>query len=64
MKPEFRSEMAALVARHAGSMDAVVLACTELPLALSQAECAMPVINPTEEQCRAAFAFAAGLPAI
>jgi aspartate racemase len=63
MQPGFRSAMAALVARYAASVDAVVLACTELPLALAQAECGVPVINPTEEQCRAAFAFAAGVPA-
>ena len=60
MKPEFRTAMAELIAKHTGSVDAVVLACTELPLAVSQADCRIPVINPTEEQCRAAFAFAIG----
>jgi len=39
----------------------VVLACTELPLALGQRDCRVPVINPTEVQCREAFAFAAGI---
>jgi len=46
---------------HAGSVDGVVLACTELPLALGQHDCGIPVINPTEVQCREAFAFAAGV---
>jgi aspartate racemase len=62
-KSGFRTQMAALIAKHAGAVDAVVLACTELPLAVSQAESSLPVINPTEEQCRAAFAFASGLAA-
>lgn len=56
MKPEFRAFLAALVDRH--DADAVALACTELPLALSQADVAMPLVNPTEAQCREAFAFA------
>lgn len=56
MQPGFRAFLAALVGRH--EADAVVLACTELPLALSQADVAMPVVNPTEAQCREAFAFA------
>ena len=56
MQPEFRAFLAALVGRH--DADAVALACTELPLALSQADVAMPVVNPTEAQCREAFAFA------
>ena len=56
MQPGFRAYLAALVDRH--EADAVVLACTELPLALSQADVAMPVVSPTECQCREAFAFA------
>jgi aspartate racemase len=56
MEPAFRAFLAALVGRH--EADAVALACTELPLALSQADVAMPVVNPTEAQCREAFDFA------
>lgn len=55
-QPEFRAFLAALVGRH--DADAVALACTELPLALSQADVAMPLVNPTEAQCREAFDFA------
>lgn len=55
---EFRSVLSALVERHAASVDAVVLACTELPLALRQQDCGIPMLNPTELQCREAFAFA------
>ena len=54
-QPEFRAFLAALVGRH--DADAVALACTELPLALSQADVAMPLVNPTEAQCREAFEF-------
>lgn len=61
MREEFRSALAAVVDRHAASVDGAVLACTELPLALGQQDCRIPVINPTEVQCREAFAFAAGI---
>ena len=57
---EFRRDLAMLVEKHAGSVDAVVLACTELPLALSQGDCDIPIINPTQAQCREAFQFAVG----
>jgi len=60
---EFRDYLAALVERHAGSVDAVVLACTELPLAIRQRDCRIPVIDPTERQCREAFEFATGVSA-
>jgi len=36
-----------------------VLGCTELPLAMAQADYALPLINPTELQCAAAFDYAA-----
>jgi aspartate racemase len=60
MKEEFRSFLAMLIEKHAASVDAVVLACTELPLAVSQRDCSIPIINPTEAQCREAFEFAVG----
>jgi len=57
MQPEFRDYFRAVVARHA-HVDAVVLGCTELPLAMAQADYGVPLVNPTELQCRAAFEFA------
>jgi aspartate racemase len=57
MEPAFRPFFRELVARHA-DVDAVVLGCTELPLAMAQADYALPLLNPTELQCRAAFEFA------
>jgi len=61
VREDFRRALAALVGKHAASVDGVVLACTELPLALGQQDCRVPVINPAEAQCREAFSFAAGI---
>ena len=61
MKAEFRRTLIRIIEKHAGLVDAVVLACTELPLAIRQGDCSIPVLNPTEQQCRAAFAFATGM---
>ena len=63
MTAAFRSTLAAVIEKHAGMVDAVVLACTELPLAIRQEDCRMPVLNPTELQCREAFEFATGVAA-
>jgi len=63
MADEYRSFLAALIGKYSESVDAVVLACTELPLAICQEDCRIPVLNPTELQCRAAFEFAAGVSA-
>ncbi len=60
MTGEFRSVLAALIEKHADAVDAVVLACTELPLAVRQEDCRIPVLDPTELQCREAFEFAIG----
>jgi aspartate racemase len=57
---DFRSFFARLIGKYSGNVDAVVLACTELPLAIQQKDCAIPILNPTELQCREAFAFATG----
>jgi aspartate racemase len=54
----FRSDLVRIVEKHAGSVDAVVLACTELPLAIRQIHCRIPIVNPTELQCREALEFA------
>ena len=53
-----RQALRAIVERHAGHVDAAVLGCTELPLALRPGEGALPLLDPTELQCRAAFEFA------
>jgi aspartate racemase len=58
MMEEFRGTLATLVDKYAGMVDAVVLACTELPLAIHQKDCGIPILNPTELQCREAFEFA------
>jgi aspartate racemase len=55
---DFRRTLANLIDRYAGSVDAVVLACTELPLAVSRDDCRVTVLDPTELQCREAFEFA------
>lgn len=57
MQPEFRGFFSALIARYP-QVDAVVLACTELPLVVTQEDYRVPILNPTELQCRAAFEFA------
>lgn len=62
MTDAFRSFFATLIERHSGSVDAVVLACTELPLAVRQKDFVIPILDPTELQCREAFEFATGSP--
>lgn len=57
MQPEFRGFFSALIAKYP-AVDAVVLACTELPLVVTQQDYRVPILNPTELQCRAAFEFA------
>ncbi len=63
MSEEFRRFFAALIQRYAAEADAVVLACTELPLAVAQADSCLPLIDPTREQCKEAFEFATGIAA-
>jgi aspartate racemase len=57
MRPDFRDYFKSLVGRYP-DVDAVILGCTELPLAMAQPDYALPLINPTELQCRAAFEYA------
>ncbi len=59
VKDAFRQDLVALIDAYDGSADAVVLACTELPLAVAEGDCRLPVLNPTWLQCRQAFEFAA-----
>ena len=60
MADEFRVVLADIIEKQARAVDAVVLACTELPLAIHQKDCSVIILNPTELQCREAFAFATG----
>jgi len=39
-------------------LDAVVLACTEIPLVVNQKDFDTMILNPTDLQCREAFEFA------
>jgi aspartate racemase len=60
MTEEFRFFFATLIEKYSGSIDAVVLACTELPLAIRQQDCVVPILNPINLQCKLAFQFATG----
>ncbi len=60
MTEDFRSFFAKLIGKYSEKVDAAVLACTELPLAIQQKDSPIPILNPTELQCREAFAFATG----
>jgi aspartate racemase len=55
---EHRRTLTALIGKHAGRVDAAVLACTELPLAVTPQNSPLPLVNPTAAQCRAAFDYA------
>jgi aspartate racemase len=57
LKQEFRPYFVNLIRKHS-AVDAIVLACTELPLAIHQNNVDVTVLNPTEYQCREAFKFA------
>lgn len=50
----FRPRFSEILSRYR-DYDAVVLACTELPLAITQDVTKLPILNPTYLQCRAAF---------
>ncbi len=57
--PAFAAWFAALLARHAGQgCHAVVLGCTELPLAITAAPPGMDLVDPLVLQCRACVDFA------
>jgi aspartate racemase len=57
LKQEFKSYFVNLIRTHA-AVDAVVLACTELPLAIHQSDVNVVIINSIEHQCKEAFKFA------
>ena len=55
----FADYFTSLIARHAAQgCDAVITACTELPLVVTQAISPVPVVNPLELQCSACVDFA------
>lgn len=57
--PAFQSDFAAILARyHQAGCEAVVTACTELPLVIDQGSTAMTVIDPLVLQCQACVDFA------
>ncbi len=53
----FRSYFRELLSRYT-EVDAVILGCTELPLAIGMAEATRPLLNPIELQCAEAIEFA------
>lgn len=56
---EFRDYFTGLLQRHAAAgCEAVVLGCTELPLAITQDISALEIIDPLALQCRACVDFA------
>ena len=55
----YHDTFAKLLAGYA-DVDAIILACTELPLAINSSNAPRPIINPIESQCRAAAQFAFG----
>ena len=57
LAPEFRSYFVNLIQKYS-AVDAIVLACTELPLAIDQSDVDAVLLNPIEHQCREAFEFA------
>lgn len=55
--PEFRTNFVKLI-RNYSAVDTVVLACTELPLAIHQSDVDVVILNSIEHQCKEAFEFA------
>ena len=58
VRPEFIDYFRHLLATFP-NQDAVILACTELPLAITKGNSSLPILDPIELQCRAAIEFAA-----
>ena len=57
MDSRFRAYFKSLLSRY-DSVDAVVLGCTELPLAIGEDEASQAILNPIELQCEEALEFA------
>jgi aspartate racemase len=56
LEQEFKPYFVNLIRKYS-AVGAVVLACTELPLAIDQSDVDVVVLNPIEYQCREAFEF-------
>ncbi len=56
-KPSHAQDMNDVISRYKSFADVVVLACTELPIALKAHQSCLPIINPTDLQCQAAAQF-------
>lgn len=57
MENNFHDRFHKIISKHS-EVDAVVLACTEIPLVVKQKDYDIPILNPSELQCRRAFEFA------
>lgn len=57
LEEEFRLYFVNLI-RNYSAVDAVILACTELPLAIHQSNVDVVILNSIEHQCKEAFEFA------
>lgn len=57
--PEFEAYFTTLLQRYC-HLDAIILACTELPLAINREVCPIPIIDPIHLQCQAAVDYALG----
>jgi aspartate racemase len=56
---EFRSYFRELIGKYS-TVDGVILACTELPLAIHQSDVDVVILNSIDCQCQEAFKFATG----
>ncbi|MEJ0063304.1 MAG: amino acid racemase [Alphaproteobacteria bacterium] len=59
LDPSYPRIFAAMLKRYA-EVDAIILACTELPLAINETSAPKPLINPIHCQCEAAAGFVFG----
>lgn len=59
MDPEYRTFFKSLLAQYE-HVDAAILGCTELPLAIGASEASQALLNPIELQCAEAVQFALG----
>ncbi len=57
LENNFRDRFYKIISKHS-RMDAVVLACTEIPLVVKPKDYNLPLLNPGELQCQQAFEFA------
>jgi aspartate racemase len=58
LNEDFRKAFRQIITKY-DHLDAVILACTEIPLAVNQKDFDIMILNPSDLQCRKAFEFAA-----